>query len=160
MGFAAPPMTWGRTSIAHHSPRRGPIDLMALRESLCDDASESRGRVRPRGGVDGPYLGRPLALKRCIGNLFDNALRCGGEADVEAKDGETAMTVTIADPDPGIPPDPIDRVFVPFFRLEESRGRDSGGTGLGLGIARNNARTHGGDRTPARRCPPGLYFRR
>ena len=133
-----------------------PIDLMALLESLCDDAAESGGQVRLRGRVERPYLGRPLALKRCIGNLLDNALRYGGEADVEAKDGETEVTVSIADPGPGIPPDLIDRVFEPFFRLEGSRGRDSGGTGLGLGIARNIARAHGGDLVLKNRLGGGL----
>jgi len=133
-----------------------PIDLMALLESLCDDANESGGRVRLRGTVQGPYLGRPLALKRCIGNLLDNALRYGGEADIEARDCEAAVTVTIADPGPGIPPEAIDKVFEPFFRLEGSRGRDSGGTGLGLGIARNIARAHGGDLVLKNRSETGL----
>jgi signal transduction histidine kinase len=133
-----------------------PIDLTALLESLCDDAAESGGQARLRGRVERPYLGRPLALKRCIGNLLDNALRYGGEADVEARDGEAEVTVSIADPGPGIPPDLIDRVFEPFFRLEGSRGRDSGGTGLGLGIARNIARAHGGDLVLKNRPGAGL----
>jgi signal transduction histidine kinase len=66
------------------------------------------------------------------------------------------VTVTIADPGPGIPPESIDRVFEPFFRLEGSRGRDSGGTGLGLGIARNIARAHGGDLVLKNRLGGGL----
>lgn len=121
------------------------LDLRALLESLRDDANEMGERVRLRGHIERPYLGRPLALKRCIGNLLDNALRYGGEAEIAVLDSDQAVTLTVADRGPGIPPDAMDKVFEPFFRLEGSRGRDSGGTGLGLGIARNIARAHGGD---------------
>jgi len=122
-----------------------PLDLMALVESLCEDAVESGQRVTVRGEVTAPYQGRPLALKRCIGNLLDNALRYGGRADVEVRDAGQSVTLTIADHGPGIPPESLEKVFDPFFRLESSRARHSGGTGLGLGIARNIARAHGGD---------------
>ena len=122
-----------------------PLDLMALVESLCEDAVESGQRVTVRGEVTAPYQGRPLALKRCIGNLLDNALRYGGRADVEVRDAGQSVTLTIADDGPGIPPESWEKVFDPFFRLESSRARHSGGTGLGLGISRNIARAHGGD---------------
>lgn len=132
------------------------LDLMALLESLSDDAQESGARVRLRGQVQTPYQGRPVALKRCIGNLLDNAVRYGGEADIEVTDSATAVTVTIADRGPGIPTDSLERVFEPFWRLESSRARDSGGTGLGLGIARNIARAHGGDLLLRNRKEGGL----
>jgi signal transduction histidine kinase len=132
------------------------LDLMALLESLSDNAEESGARVRLRGQIQTPYQGRPVALKRCIGNLLDNALRYGGEADIEVRDSETAVTVTIADRGPGIPPESLAKVFEPFWRLEGSRGRDSGGTGLGLGIARNIARAHGGDLDLDNRAGGGL----
>jgi len=133
-----------------------PLDLMALLESLCDDANEPGERVRLRGHIERPYLGRPLALKRCIGNLLDNALRYGGEAEIAVLDSDQAVTLTVADRGLGIPPDAMDKVFEPFFRLEGSRGRDSGGTGLGLGIARNIARAHGGDLVLKNRDGGGL----
>jgi signal transduction histidine kinase len=133
-----------------------PLDLMALLESLCDDANESAERVHLHGQVAKPYLGRPLALKRCIGNLLDNALRYGQTAEMEVEDSDTSVTLTIADRGPGIPPDAMDKVFEPFFRLEGSRARDSGGTGLGLGIARNIARAHGGDLVLRNRPEGGL----
>jgi signal transduction histidine kinase len=132
------------------------LDLMALLESLSDDAQESGARVRLRGQVQTPYEGRPVALKRCIGNLLDNALRYGREADIEVTDSATAVTVTIADRGPGIPPELLERVFEPFWRLESSRARDSGGTGLGLGIARNIARAHGGELVLRNRPGGGL----
>ncbi len=133
-----------------------PLDLMALLESLRDDAQETGGRVRLNGFIARPYHGRPLALKRCIGNLLDNALRYGGRADIEAKDSDKVITLTIADRGPGIPSDVMERVFEPFVRLEGSRARHSGGTGLGLGIARNIARAHGGDLVLKNRDGGGL----
>jgi signal transduction histidine kinase len=122
-----------------------PLDLMALVESLCDDAAESGQRVTLHGQVDKPYQGRPLALKRCISNLIDNAVRYGGGADLQVRDSPQAVELIVTDDGPGIPPESLERVFDPFFRLESSRARHSGGTGLGLGIARNIARAHGGD---------------
>ncbi len=133
-----------------------PLDLMALLESLRDDAQETGGRVRLSGFIARPYRGRPLALKRCIGNLLDNALRYGGRADIQAKDSDELITLTIADRGPAIPSDAMERVFEPFVRLEGSRARDSGGTGLGLGIARNIARAHGGDLVLKNRDGGGL----
>ncbi len=133
-----------------------PLDLMALLESLCDDAREAGGQIRLEGRIEGPYLGRPLALKRCIGNLLDNALRYGGAADLGIRDGDQSVGIAIADRGPGIPPEAMERIFEPFFRVEGSRGRKSGGTGLGLGIARNLARAHGGDLTLKNRDGGGL----
>ena len=132
------------------------LDLMALIESLCDDAAESGQRVTLRGRVDAPYQGRPLALKRCIGNLIDNALRYGSGADVQVCDSGQAVTLTVADDGPGIPPESLEKVFDPFFRMESSRARHSGGTGLGIGIARNIARAHGGDLVLRNRVQGGL----
>ena len=132
------------------------LDLMALLESLCDDAREAGAQIRLEGRIKRPYLGRPLALKRCIGNLLDNALRYGGSTDLEVKDGDQWVSIAIADQGPGIPPEAMERIFEPFFRVEGSRGRASGGTGLGLGIARNLARAHGGDLTLRNRDGGGL----
>jgi len=132
------------------------LDLMALLESMVDDANEAGQRVRLRGRADRPYRGRPLALKRCIGNLLDNAVRYAGAAEITVRDSEMAVTLTVADCGPGIPPEALGEVFEPFFRMEGSRGRDSGGTGLGLGIARNIARAHGGDLLLRNRPEGGL----
>jgi signal transduction histidine kinase len=129
---------------------------MALLESLIEDAGESGRGVRLTGSIARPYPGRPLALKRCIGNLIDNALRYGREVEVLARDGTQSVTLKVLDRGPGIPPDAIGKVFEPFFRLEGSRGRGSGGTDLGLGIARNIARAHGGDLILSNRPEGGL----
>jgi hypothetical protein len=66
------------------------------------------------------------------------------------------IAVTIEDDGPGIPVEEIDRVFEPFHRLEESRNRETGGVGLGLPIARNMLRAHGGDVVLKNRPEGGL----
>jgi two-component system osmolarity sensor histidine kinase EnvZ len=88
---------------------------------------------------------RPLAIKRCLTNLLSNALRHGSKAELKASRGRTSVEITVDDDGPGIPPDKYEDVFRPFHRLDESRNVDTGGVGLGLTIARDVARSHGGD---------------
>lgn len=122
-----------------------PVDVPGLLESLQEDAAESGQQVSIHGTTRAPYLGRPLALKRCLVNLLGNAVKYGGEARVSLRDSADELRIVVADNGPGIPEESLERVFEPFFRLESSRARETGGTGLGLGIARNIARSHGGD---------------
>lgn len=88
---------------------------------------------------------RANAMRRALRNLIENALRYGGDATVSVEHQETDLLIRIADDGPGIPEADLERVFDPFFRLEESRSRNTGGTGLGLPIARMIVRAHGGD---------------
>jgi signal transduction histidine kinase len=121
-----------------------PIDIMSLLESLQADAQEMKRHVFIKGSVTTPYVGRPLAIKRCLSNLIDNAIKYGNCAKIEVEDHPGQLTIIVRDEGPGIPDDQLDKVFDPFYRLEGSRNRDSGGTGLGLSIARNIAQLHGG----------------
>ena len=89
----------------------------------------------------------PLALKRCLTNLVDNALKYGQSAEITVTDTPARLTLSVRDHGPGIAETELKRVFEPFYRLEGSRSRDTGGTGLGLSIARNIARAHGGELT-------------
>jgi signal transduction histidine kinase len=130
--------------VENREPAR-PIDIMALLESLQADAAEVAGRVAIGGATAKPYTGHPQALKRCLGNLIDNAIKYGKSATVRVEDAGDALRIFVRDEGPGIPEGELERVFEPFQRLEASRSRDTGGTGLGLGIARNIARAHGGD---------------
>ena len=89
---------------------------------------------------------RPVALKRAIANLVSNALSYGGAARVRlAAPQGGVVRLAVEDDGPGIPEDELENVFTPFRRLEGSRNRETGGTGLGLPIARNILRAHGGD---------------
>lgn len=122
-----------------------PIDMMALLQSLQDDV-ELEGKTMIINGDTGPaYLGRPLALKRCLRNLIDNAIFYGREATVDVSNNSDQLCITVKDQGPGIPEEAMVQVFEPYYRIEASRNRYTGGTGLGLGIARNIIHAHGGE---------------
>jgi signal transduction histidine kinase len=137
-----------------------PVDLGALIESLQADYRDTGSEVEIEGRVAQPALqpiaGRPLALRRCLANLLDNALRYGRRAVVRVEDGAKEVTIRVLDEGPGIPDAELEQAFEPFFRGEASRSRETGGTGLGLGIARNIARAHGGELVLRNRPSGGL----
>ncbi len=133
-----------------------PVDVMSLLESLQADIQETGGSVMIAGETRRPYTGRAQALKRCIGNLLENSVKYGQRAKVIVDDGDAWLTLHIEDEGPGIAVDEMEKVFEPFYRLEGSRNRDTGGTGLGLTIARSVAKLHGGDIVLANRAAGGL----
>jgi two-component system osmolarity sensor histidine kinase EnvZ len=90
---------------------------------------------------------RPNALRRCIVNLVENAVRHGARVEITASEGPHMMEVAVDDDGPGIPPDRREEAFRPFHRLDSGRSLATGGAGLGLAIARDIARGHGGDIT-------------
>lgn len=131
-----------------------PIDLDSLLDSACADAHDAGQDVTLHGKTGAAVLGAPNALRRALMNLIDNAVKYGRLARVEAAlEGKRAV-VRIRDAGPGIPEDQLGTVLDPFFRLESSRSRETGGTGLGLTIARNIAERHGGTLT-LRNLPEG-----
>jgi len=133
-----------------------PVDVNALLESLQADLRETGGAVTIEGRAESPYRGRPQALKRCLANLLENAVKYGKSAHVTVDDSGTLLRIAIADEGPGIPPEHLDRVFEPYYRVESSRNRDTGGTGLGLAIAKNAAGLHGGRIDLCNRAEGGL----
>ncbi|MGV2292421.1 HAMP domain-containing sensor histidine kinase [Trinickia sp. YCB016] len=132
-------VTYARTLHgAAEAPRR--IDPDALLDSLVYDYVDAGQPVSLEGRVDIALVTRPQALKRIVGNLVDNALKYGGSAEINAQaDQDGQVTISVLDRGPGIPPESLDAVFEPFYRLETSRNRHTGGTGLGLAIARQLA---------------------
>ncbi len=120
------------------------LDLDSLVESVCDDAIDAGQSVRVSGSAHLSLMARPLALRRCLTNLLDNAVKYGQHADVSAGREDGWAIIRIRDHGPGIPEQEQERVFDPFYRLENSRSRSTGGTGLGLTIARNIVQQHGG----------------
>jgi signal transduction histidine kinase len=139
----------------------GPVvtDLAALLQTLVDDLSDAGHEV----AYDGPdrlvFELRPVAARRALANLIDNAVRYGGSAEVSLRRLPAGVEVQIADRGPGIPPDQREHVFKPFVRLEGSRARSTGGTGLGLALTRSIVRRHGGDITLEDRPGGGLLVR-
>lgn len=120
------------------------LDVMALVDSLAEDACEHGAKVRVEGQC-APLKVQAMALRSCLSNLLDNALRYAGEVEFVLRDGGGRVEIRVQDHGPGIPAEMREQVFEPFFRLEGSRNRNSGGVGLGLAIARDAARRHGGE---------------
>ncbi|HEY7639789.1 MAG TPA: ATP-binding protein [Steroidobacteraceae bacterium] len=136
-----------------------PVDIDALLLELQRRYAEVNASVAIEGAAAAPFPGKPLALKRCLGNLVDNALQYGEHAVVAVTDSAEELTIRVLDDGPGIPQAELERVFEPFYRLENSRNRSTGGTGLGLSIARDVAQAHGGSLTLANRSEGGLEAR-
>ncbi len=141
--------------LGSHAPRE-PVDVNALLATLQADNAAVGRTLHVQGRADPPYLADVSLLKRAVGNLVDNACAYGGEATVQVSDSADALVLQVLDEGPGIPEAQLEQVFEPFFRLEASRSRATGGTGLGLGIARNIARSHGGDLVLRNRPAGGL----
>jgi signal transduction histidine kinase len=133
-----------------------PVDVMALLESLQADLRETGGQMEIEGAAVKPYPGVPQALKRCLGNLVENAVKYGRSAHVTVDDDDARLVIRVQDYGPGLPPAELEKVFEPFYRVEGSRSRDTGGTGLGLTIARGIAEAHGGRLTLRNRVEGGL----
>lgn len=131
------------------------IDVNALLSELHRQYGETGHPVQIVGGAGAPFPGKPLALKRCLSNLIDNAVQYGSQAALEVVDGHE-LVIRVLDEGPGIPAESLDQVFEPFFRLESSRNRETGGTGLGLSIARDIAQAHGGSLVLQNRAEGGL----
>lgn len=133
------------------------VDLASLAISLCDNASDA-GQVAGYQGPDHALLRcKPTAIRRALANLIDNGCKYGGSVTLCLRDEPDAIIITIADAGPGIPPQDIETAFKPFRRLETSRNRATGGTGLGLTIARDIIHGHGGSLTLTNNDPaPGL----
>ena len=131
---------------------RGRLDLAALLQTVCDDASAASYEGPDRAAFEG----RPVALRRVFDNLVRNACLYGGRAEVTLRVWPDRYEVEIADRGPGIPAEAREQVFRPFTRLETSRNRETGGTGLGLTVARDAIRAHGGDIVLSDRPDGGL----
>jgi len=136
-------LTFAREESAVEETRS--VDLSALVQSLSDDLADMGHDVTFNNGFKIKYRCRADALRRAIRNLIENAVRYGQRARVSIAKAEDAIDIVIEDDGPGIPPELAEQVFVPFYRLEDSRNRETGGVGLGLSIARSIVRNHGGD---------------
>ena len=136
---------------------RRPMNLAALLQGLVDDATAGGAAATYHGPESLVIQARPSSLKRAFANLVDNAVKYAGGVEVGlrvAPDG--GLLVTVDDRGPGLPEEELERVFAPFYRVERSRNRETGGTGLGLSVVRNVTRAHGGDVVLANRSGGGL----
>lgn len=133
------------------------VDLRALAGSLCDDLADIGQDVSFEDGPALPWPCRPVALRRALRNLVENAVRYGERARVRVvRPARGGVAIEVDDDGPGIAEGEMETVFQPFVRLERSRSSETGGIGLGLAIARSIARSHGGDITLTNREGGGL----
>ena len=121
------------------------VDVHALLHEIVSQAQRKGNEVNLTNGGPLHAVLRPNAMRRCLTNLVDNAGRFGTHVEVSASQSEDFLAITVDDDGPGIDQDHREEVFRPFFRLESSRNSETGGSGLGLSIARDVARGHGGD---------------
>nr|WP_240458013.1 ATP-binding protein [Halomonas socia] len=131
------------------------VEPRAVLEELAAELALQGGEVTLMGRA-APLAVKPLAFKRCLANLLENAVFYGRRAEVTLADSPEQLSIVIRDHGPGIPEAQRERVFAPFVRLEPSRSRNTGGSGLGLGIARHIARALGGDITLGNHPAEGL----
>ncbi len=127
-----------------------PLDLAELARTVLDETSDAEPEITDRLSYEGvdhlTVNARPMAIKRALTNLVTNAIKYGGNARIVLHPPRNGtVELDVEDDGPGIPAEDLDRVFEPFQRLEGSRNRETGGSGLGLPIARNILRAHGGD---------------
>lgn len=130
-------------STFHDEPQRQ-VDLAALVDSICDDRVDSGATVEFDSPGQIPYICRRIELKRALTNLIDNAIKYGGGARVTVERNASAIDVLVDDDGPGIPDDKMETIFMPFHRIDASRGQ-GGGIGLGLSIAQAIVHGHGGN---------------
>ena len=135
-------------------------DLINLR-GLIDDVSHGAVRAGARVSVEADpdltVVGRPTALKRALANLVMNAAAHGENVAITARTlPSRGVEIAVDDDGPGIPEDRFEEAFTPFSRLDESRNQNAKGVGLGLAIARDVVRGHGGDLTLDKSALGGL----
>ena len=132
------------------------VDLAALLISLCDSFSDYGQPADYSGPNHANLFCQPVAMKRAFDNLIGNAIKYGSRASVTLTLENGALIVSITDDGPGIPPDKVELAFRPFQRIETSRNRETGGVGLGMPIARDIIRAHGGEISLRNRPEGGL----
>jgi two-component system osmolarity sensor histidine kinase EnvZ len=120
-------------------------DLAAMIEEMRREAERHGAPVFFLAKGDLRVTVRPMAIKRCLANLVGNAQRYGQRVEIAGQREGRFVVVHVDDDGPGVPAEARDEVFRPFVRLDEARNQDQGGSGLGLSIARDIARAHGGE---------------
>lgn len=135
------------------------LDLPQLLLTLVNDYDDQHVKLRYRGPTHARYTGRPIALKRAFTNLIDNSIKYAAAPEIELSCGVDAFVILISDRGPGIPADDLDTVFRPYYRLEKSRNRMTGGVGLGLTVVQAIVQGHGGEVSLANRPGGGLEAR-
>ena len=130
-----------------------------IAEYLSAIHSDTQGDLEVQVGPEAIVQIKPVAMRRALRNLIDNAQRYGRNPVLSWKAADLGVEITVDDAGPGIPEERIGDVFQPFQRIEKSRSLETGGHGLGLAIARSIVLEHGGTIDLANRNEGGLRAR-
>jgi signal transduction histidine kinase len=125
--------------------RRQKLELRTLVESAADEMVDRGADVTVEPGEDITIEADVAGMRALVANLLGNAVQYAGHAQVTLRRVDGQVLIEVADSGGGIPEAELEKVFTPFYRVESSRNRETGGTGLGLASARAVARAHGGD---------------
>jgi signal transduction histidine kinase len=136
------------------------VDLPSLLQTICWDFADMGDPVSYEGPARLACTVRPRALTRALTNIVENGIKHGTAVTVTLKGtGREGIAITIADDGPGIPAALHEKVFEPFFKADSARAQNDGGFGLGLSIAQDIVKRHGGDISLLAREPAGLAVR-
>lgn len=135
------------------------FDLSELVQTLIDDYRDQGVTVDFSGPGKQVYFGRPLGIKRVVTNLLENAIKYAEMPRISLTQSETSIVIEVIDSGTGIPEALLEKIFEPFYRLEASRNRNTGGVGLGLSAARAIVLEHGGELRLYRRKEGGTIAR-
>lgn len=133
-----------------------PLQLRAILENICFDHADRGHAVSLSGSGKGVLHGQSSDLKRAFSNIIQNALKYGSIARVSIADASSRVEVVIEDEGPGIPTEQLTAVFTPFYRVDQSRNRGTGGVGLGLTVAHRVVTAHEGTIKLTNITPSGL----
>ena len=132
------------------------FDLPGILHTIANDYADQNIDIGYTGPARAVYRGRPFALKRALTNLVETAIKYATPPEIELSSQDNAFVIAVRDRGPGIPKDAIEHVFTPYYRLDKSRGRSTGGVGLGLTAAQAIVQGHGGEIRLRNRPEAGL----
>ena len=142
--------------LGRSSEQSNPVDIRSMIETVVDEFTDLGHQVRYQRGEKQIATVRETLIRRALRNLIGNSVLYGKAADISVEKSGDKLMIIVDDDGPGIPDEKIDAMFEPFLRGEESRNRATGGSGLGLTLARAIARDHGGDIVLTNRPGGGL----
>lgn len=153
-------LSFSKASLGSAQIKLQPVTLRALVEKAIDrEAGDNAPRMKIEIADDLRVMAEPELLLRAIANILRNAVRHAGQAGpvmISAASDANKVTLIIEDCGPGVPPEAIEKVFDPFYRVDASRARDTGGVGLGLAIVKTCVEGCGGTVRCENRQPHGL----
>jgi signal transduction histidine kinase len=135
------------------------LDLPHLLVTIVNDYADQQIDIGYQGPTHGRYQGRPFALKRAVTNLIENAIKYGTTPEIDVTYQPDSWLIAVKDRGPGIPAESLNSVFRPYYRLDKSRNRTTGGVGLGLTVAQAIVHAHGGTIILSNRIEGGLEAR-